>query len=102
MAAEGQSDRMVSDMEVYMKQRCVTEFHHAKNGTNLLSLTLAECLQIPNSGCEHSKAVGGASAVMRATVGHLHWRRFFTSTTCRLLFIAGKKCIANCGDYVGK
>ena len=25
MAAEGQSDKMVSDMEVYMKQRCVTE-----------------------------------------------------------------------------
>ena len=25
-AAEGQSDRMVSDIEVHMKQRCVTEF----------------------------------------------------------------------------
>ena len=31
MAAEGQSDRMVSDMEVRMKQKCVTEFQHAEN-----------------------------------------------------------------------
>ena len=31
MAAEGQSDRMASDMEVHMKQRWVTEFLHAEN-----------------------------------------------------------------------
>jgi len=30
MTAEGQSDRMASDMEVRMKQRCVTEFLHAE------------------------------------------------------------------------
>ena len=30
MIAEGQSDKMVSDMEVYMKQRCVTEFLHVE------------------------------------------------------------------------
>ena len=30
MAAEGQSDTMVSDMEVQMKQRCVTELLHAE------------------------------------------------------------------------
>ena len=35
MAAEQQSDRMVSDMEVQMKQRGVTKFLHAeKNGTH--------------------------------------------------------------------
>ena len=28
--AEGQSDRLASDMEVRMKQRCVTEFLHAE------------------------------------------------------------------------
>jgi len=28
MAAEGQSDRMMSDIEVHRKQRCVTEFLH--------------------------------------------------------------------------
>jgi len=33
MAAEGQSDKMVSDMEVYMKQRCVIEcFFCGTNG----------------------------------------------------------------------
>ena len=26
MAAEGQSDKMMSDIEVHMKQKCVTEF----------------------------------------------------------------------------
>ena len=30
MTAEGQSDKMVSDMKVRMKQRCVTEFLHAE------------------------------------------------------------------------
>jgi hypothetical protein len=30
MAVEGQSDKMVSDMEVRMKQRCVIEFLHAE------------------------------------------------------------------------
>ena len=39
MAAEGQSDKMASDMEVCMKQRCVIEFLHAeKNGTHWHSL----------------------------------------------------------------
>ena len=28
MEAEGQSDRMVSDMEMLMKQRCLVEFFH--------------------------------------------------------------------------
>ena len=30
MTAEGQSDKMASDMEVRMKQRCVIEFLHAE------------------------------------------------------------------------
>ena len=30
VAAQGQSDKMVSNMEVYMKQRCRTEFLHAE------------------------------------------------------------------------
>ena len=30
MAAEGQSDQTASDMEVHMKERCVTEFLHAE------------------------------------------------------------------------
>ena len=30
LAAEGQSDRMASDMEVWMKQRCGIEFIHVE------------------------------------------------------------------------
>ena len=35
MAAEGQSDTMASDMEVCMKQRCVTEFLHAEKTASI-------------------------------------------------------------------
>jgi len=31
MAAEEQSDRMASDMEAHMEQRCVTEILHVEN-----------------------------------------------------------------------
>ena len=30
MKAEGQSDKMPSEMEVHMKQRCVSEFIHVE------------------------------------------------------------------------
>jgi len=46
MTAEGQSDKMAPDMEVRMKQRCVTEFLHTNVKDNekkirvLLSLIL--------------------------------------------------------------
>ena len=59
MAAEGQSDKMVSDVEVWMKQRHITEFIHAVKWHLMTSLMLAECLWRPNSGCQHSEAVGG-------------------------------------------
>lgn len=43
MAAEGQFDKMVSDVEVCMKQRFVTEPLHAESeGTHCHSLMLAE------------------------------------------------------------
>ena len=57
MAAEGQSDRTASDMEVRMKQRCATEFLH-EGKTSHLSV-LAELSWRPNSGCDHSEVVGG-------------------------------------------
>jgi len=40
-AAEGQSDPMVSDMEVHMEQRCVIEFLH---GDKMASLDIYWCL----------------------------------------------------------
>jgi len=33
MAAEGQSDKLASDVEVWMKKRCVIEFLHAEKMT---------------------------------------------------------------------
>ena len=30
MAAEGQSDKMMSDMKMHVKQRCVIEFLHVE------------------------------------------------------------------------
>ena len=60
MAAEGQSDRMVSDVEVCMKQKRVLEFLHAgKNGTHWHSSTLVEHVWRPNNACERSEVVGG-------------------------------------------
>ena len=51
MVAEGQSDKMASDMEAPMKNG--TEFLHAeKIGTLQYSSMLAECFWRPNSGCE--------------------------------------------------
>ena len=41
MAAEGQSDRMVSDMEVPMKHRCGIEFLHSEK---VASTDIHRCL----------------------------------------------------------
>ena len=42
MAAEGQSDKMVSDTEVCMKKRCVTEFLHAEKMATIDFLNVSE------------------------------------------------------------
>ena len=41
MAAEGQSDRMVTDVEVQMKQRCVSEFPHVEK---MAPIDIHQCL----------------------------------------------------------
>ncbi len=41
MAAEGQSDRIASDIEVWMKQRCDTEFFHAEK---MAPINIHRCL----------------------------------------------------------
>ena len=41
MVAEGQSDTMVSDMELSLKQRCVIEFFHEER---MASSDIHECL----------------------------------------------------------
>jgi len=61
MATEGQSDTMVSDTEMWMKQRSGIEFLHTeKKWHHWCSLMLAEHFWRPTSGCEHSEVVGGA------------------------------------------
>ena len=49
---------MVSDMEVHMKQRCVSELFHAEKLLPLIFIDV-ERLWRPNSGCEHSVAEDG-------------------------------------------
>ena len=100
---------MVSDMEVCMKQQCVTEFLHAeKNDTHWHSSALAECLWRPSSVREHSEEVGGAF--------QQRWEQperqamFHMAMQLAQVFMNGmsavvshwQKCIANGGDYVEK
>ena len=54
MAAEGQSDKMASGIEMHMKQWYVTELFHVEK---IAAVDLAEHLWRPNSECEHSEAV---------------------------------------------
>ena len=103
VAAEGQFDRMASDMEVCMKQRCGIP-SCGKIDTHWHSSMLAEHLWRPNNGYEHSEAVGGTfqqwchhSSCER--VGHLHCCRFFEHGMQPLVH-HWWKCIANAGDYV--
>ena len=54
----GQSEKIASDIEMSVKQRCVIGFLYLeKNCTHWHSLMLAEHLWRPNSGCEHCQAV---------------------------------------------
>jgi len=56
MAAEGQSDKMVSDMEVDMKQRKGSELLHVeKTAPTDIHWCLLNVLWRPNSGCVISK-----------------------------------------------
>ena len=90
MAAEGQSDRMASDMEVQMKQRRVTEFLHANK-------------MAPIDISQHLLSISGDQVVAVSTVRWLgaHFNsgdsnsgsplmvQVFMRAECRLLFIAG-------------
>ena len=58
MAAEGQSDKMVSDMEV-QRSKNVTEFLHVEKWHPLV-FSDAELLWEPNCGCEYCEEVDDA------------------------------------------
>lgn len=59
---EGQRDKLMPDMEVPMRQRCLTEFLSTgkKKWHPLIYTNTSEYLQRPNRGCEHSETVGSA------------------------------------------
>ena len=60
MVAEGQSDRMASDMEVHMKQRGATEFLHAeKTALSDIYRHLVNVSRDQTVDAEHSEAVDG-------------------------------------------
>lgn len=62
MIVAGQSDKMASNVEVCMKERCDIKFLHAEKKWHppCHSWTLAEHVWRPNNGGEHSEAEGDA------------------------------------------
>ena len=92
IAAEGQSDRMASDMEVQMKQRCVAEFFHAPMEEKIAPIDIHQCLMTVDG--DQTVSV----STMRWTVhfsgdsnsGSPLLVHIFTSTSCRLLLITGE------------
>jgi len=74
MVAEGQSDTMVSDMELSLKQRCVIEFFHEER---MASSDIHECLlNVYGDQTVDVSIVRWWVVHFRiATVRHLHWCR---------------------------
>lgn len=60
MAEEGQSDKIPSDTEVFMKQKCHLTSPWGKNCTQWHSSVFAEHWWRTNSRHEHSEVVDGA------------------------------------------
>ena len=89
MAAEGQSDKMASDMEVHMKQRCVTEFLHVEK-------------MAPIDIHWRSEVVSGVFQQW----WQWQWVTFagadLYERSMQALVHCWQKCIANGGDYVEK
>jgi len=88
MAAQGQADKTVCDIEEHMMQRDFTEFLHVeKKSTHRHLSVFVGHLRRPSSGREHRDAGGRCvSALVTATVSYLH--------RCRLLQLQHAGCIA--------
>jgi len=83
MAAEGQSDKMASDMEVRIKQRGGTEFLCAEKMVPANIRWHLLNVDRDQTGCEHSEVGGG--------VFQQWWHCVIsTGTDCMLLFTAGE------------
>jgi len=85
MTAEGPPEKMVSDMEMSMKQRCVTEFLHAEKVAaidflkHLLNIYGAQGVDVSTLVGLHGQYFPSNNTIIAAVNqwGHLHW--------CRLL-----------------
>lgn len=75
MAAERQSDILVPDMKLHMKQRCVTEFLHVEK------MAASDIHQHSDGWCI-SAVIDGESPLLV---------QIFKSAVCKVLFTAGKK-----------
>ena len=93
MAAEGLSDQMLFDMEVHMKQKCVTKFLYAEK---MAPIDIHRCLlniygdQTVDVSAMKRWVVffsgGDSNSELPMPV------QIFTNASCRLMFMAGKKC----------
>ena len=93
MAAEGQSDKMLADVNVYMKQKCTVEFLHREKiastdiHQHLLSVYGEQAVDVYTVKVGwHSQHFPSNYATIASVKqwGHLHWCRFLC-VACRLL-----------------
>ena len=91
MAGEGQSDKMVSIMEVCMKQRSGTEFLYAEK---MASTDIPRCLlNIHGDQTVHVSTVRQWVVHFSSdysNIGSPLLMQAFTCAACRVLFIAGE------------
>ena len=91
MAAEGQSDKMASDMEVHMKQRCATDFLHAeKMAYKDIHQCLLNVYRDPTVNMSTVRQWVVHFSIGDHDTGSLLMVQIFTTVTCRLLLIAGE------------
>ena len=91
MAAEGQSDKMVSDTDVCMKKKCIIEFLHVEKMSHidinqcLLNISGDQTVDVSTlrlwEVCFRNDNRDYVSPLLE---------QIFLSMACRLLFIAGK------------
>ena len=89
MAAEGQSDRMVSDVEVGMKQRHVIKFFHAEKKMAPTDFHL-QLLRVCRDQTVDVSTVRWVVQFSSDNSGSPPLVQICRSTVCRLLFVLGK------------
>ena len=86
MAADGQTDKMLSDVKVQMKQRCVIEFLHVEK---VAYTDIHRCfLNVygDHTGQHRQRIV----LLSRGSSRSPPLTQIFMSMACRLLFVAGE------------